>query len=68
MRPNSSKFDSLVSSWMAFGSILTETWVPRSVSNLNMSPPCSLMRAKPSHLALGFEGELHQPLEAKVLP
>ena len=56
MRPNGSKLVEFISSWIALGSMVTPIWLPTSVSNLKLPPPWSLMRAKPSHLAVGRLG------------
>ena len=69
--PNSSKFDEFISSWIAFGSIFTPmvAVVPVfSVLNLNVSPPCSEIRANPSHLVVVVPGALHQLPLTKLVP
>ena len=70
MRPNSSKAAEFISSWMALGSsgIAILAVGAFSVLNPNRSPPCSEMRAKPSHRVLVLPGALHQLLAAKFVP
>ena len=68
IRPHSSKFAEFISSCTLLPSIGMLSWLPERVSNLNLSPPCSAIRAKPSHLAAGLVVALQAPLPTKLLP
>ena len=67
IRPNSSKAAEFISSWSAFGSILTLSCLPLRVSKRKVWPPCWAIRAKPSHLLVAV-WLVQSPLATKCVP